>query len=253
VPAVAAVGYAALTEVPRGGGRRADVRFVLVDVDFELVRLEQDAVGVDALEVESDFLRLDAEFGQDVREVVVDDLALFEDLRVLGDHDRAVLDTRGGPDSLELADERSRIDARVTLGDDDVVGGDLARVDRGGGLRGFQLLEEAERVVVRADERDLTRDVLGQLFDAVVYLFERTDGERVAAHPDVRGAVQLAAHGLKLAARDAGDADDPDGVERPDKVDELVDLLLFPLRDRLGLADRAHTGTSLAGPIVVFT
>jgi len=108
VPAVAAVGYAALTEVSRGGGRRADVRFVLVDVDFELVRLEQDALGVDALEVESDFLRLDAEFGQDVREVVVDDLALFEDLRVLGDHDRAVLNARGGPDSLELADERSR-------------------------------------------------------------------------------------------------------------------------------------------------
>ncbi|CDK40487.1 hypothetical protein BN903_18 [Halorubrum sp. AJ67] len=163
------------------------------------------------------------------------------------------MDARGRAHGLELADERSRVDAGVSLGDHDVVGSHLALVDRGGGLRGFELLEEAERVVVGADERHLTADELRQRLDPVVDLLKGSVRERVSAHADGGRAVKLPAHGLKLAARNAGHADDPDGVVRVDKVDEFVDLLAFPLGDRLGLPDRAHTGTSFAGPIVVFT
>lgn len=67
--------------------------------------------------------------------------------------------------------------------------------------------------------------------------------------------MKLAAHGLKLAARNACDADDADGFVGFDEVDELVDLFTLPLRDDLGLPNLgfAHAGTSTDGPIVVFT
>jgi hypothetical protein len=158
---------------------------------------------------------------------------------------------------LEFADERARVDARVTLGDDDIVGRDLARADRRGRFRGFQLLEEPEGIVVRADQGDLTGDVLGQLLDTVVDGFERTDEQRVPAHPDLRAAVELSPHRLELSARNAFDADNADRGVPLDELGQLVDLVLFPLWDGLGFPNgltAAHqASTSTAGPIVVFT
>jgi len=49
--------------------------------------------------------------------------------------------------------------------------------------------------------------------------------------------VEIPAHGLELSARNAFDADDADRLVARDEVDEFVDFVLFPLWDRLGLAD----------------
>jgi len=98
--------------------------------------------------------------------------------------------------------------------------------------------------------------MLGELLNAVIDRLKRAGDERVAAHPNRRTAVEFSPHRLELSARNAFDADDPDRGIPLDKVGQLVDLVLFPLRDRLGLADGlalAHASTSTAGPIVVFT
>ena len=134
---------------------------------------------MDAPEVEADLLRLDAEFAQDVRQVRGDLLAAFEHGGVLDDLYRAALDPGVRADLLEVADERPGVDAGVALGDDDVVGRDLAGVDRRRRLRGLQLPVEAERVVVRPNQAHLARDVLDQVLEVRVDRLEGSPDERV--------------------------------------------------------------------------
>jgi hypothetical protein len=139
---------------------------------------------------------LSAELAEHLLQRGRDLLALLEHRRVRHDLDRAALDPGVGPDLLQLADERTGIDPGVALGDDDVVGGDLAGADRRGGLRRLELLVQPERVVVGAEQTDVARDELGEGLDALVDLLQRADQQRVAAHPQVGGAVQLRPHVL---------------------------------------------------------
>jgi hypothetical protein len=156
---------------------------------------------------------------------------------------------------LEFADERTGVDPRVTLRDDNLAGGDLAGTDRCRGLRRLQLLVEPERVVVRPDESDVTGHLLAEIGDGAASLLQRADGERVSAHPQRRLPVQLPAHVLELSGGDSGEVDNADGVVAVDELGEFLDLLTLPLGDVRGLVSGgvAHAGTSTAGPIVVFT
>ncbi len=167
--------------------------------------------------------------------------------------DRPVHDPCGRADGLEFAHERSRVDAGVALGDDDVVGRDLAGVDRRRRLRGLELAVEAERVPVGADQPDLSGDLVAQAVEPLADLLQGANEQRVAADAQLRVRVQLPAHLLELAARDAGDVDDADALVALDGRDEVRDLLPFPLGQVLCLAFSAHQATSTAGPIVVFT
>jgi len=122
-------------EVPRGRRRSPDVGLVLFDIEFEFLGFEQHAVGEDGAQVEAHFLGSIPEFAQDVREVGRDLLTSLEDRRVLHDLDRTLVDARVGTDALGVRRRTGRIDAGVTLGDDDVVRRDLACVDRRGRSR----------------------------------------------------------------------------------------------------------------------
>jgi len=126
--------------------------------------------------------------------------------------DRPLLDAGVGAHLLELAHEGTGIDPGVALRDDDVVGGDLAGVDRCRRLRGLQLAVHRERVLVGADEADLAGDVIDEGLDALVDLLQRTDEQRVPADPELGRPVERAAHLLELAGGDAGDVDDADRV-----------------------------------------
>ncbi len=242
-------------EVARTGGRGLHVRAVLVDVDRQVFRLEHDAVGDDGTEVESDLLRLDPEFTQHTREVGAHLVARLGDDGVRQHLDRPLLNPGFRAGLLEFADERTGVDPRVTLRDDDLVGGDLAGTDWCRGLRRLQLLVEPERVVVRPDESNVTGHLLAEIGDGAAGRLQRANGERVAAHPQCRLPVQLPAHVLELSGGDSGKVDDADGVVAVDEVGEFLDLLTLPLGNVRGLVSGgvAHAGTSTAGPIVVFT
>jgi len=122
----------------------------------------------------------------------------------------------------------------VPFGDDDVVRGDFALVDRCGCLGCLEFLVERERVLVGSDDTHLSLDVLDEVAESGV--LERTRLQGVAADAQHGGSVQVAAHILELLRGNAGDADDADALVLVDNLCELVDFLFLPLGKILGFA-----------------